>query len=245
MIIPAVENKIPDATSLVTKADFDSKLKAISDRVTKNKSKHLLVENELKKLKTFDLSYFRGKNSFEDSGALIYLVFQSIDKYFKRIVGVGNGEYISFWKSRGLFDEKINSITASNHIITPSLDYLSAKIRVKFTGSCFKQDKIIYTHGKIVNIYIFYEISKNHNISIYRTLENYLFGAVSLTKNADIDQYKYSGYGIGFDRHGEFSFGSKGFGRYAIIFGVDLSSSVHANNKKIIFLYSVKTSYKE
>ena len=235
MIIPAVENKIPDATSLVTKADFDSKLKAISDRVTKNKSKHLLVENELKKLKTFDLSYFRGKNSFEDSGALIYLVFQSIDKYFKRIVGVGNGEYISFWKSRGLFDEKINSITASNHIITPSLDYLSAKIRVKFTGSCFKQDKIIYTHGKIVNIYIFYEISKNHNISIYRTLENYLFGAVSLTKNADIDQYKYSGYGIGFDR----------FGRYAIIFGVDLSSSVHANNKKIIFLYSVKTSYKE
>ena len=57
----AVENKIPDVTSLVTKTDFDAKLKAISDRVTKNKSKHLVVKNELKKLKTLDLSYFWGK----------------------------------------------------------------------------------------------------------------------------------------------------------------------------------------
>ena len=40
-------------------------MKEISDRVTSNKSKHLLVENELKKLKTFDLSYFKGKNYFE------------------------------------------------------------------------------------------------------------------------------------------------------------------------------------
>ena len=58
-----------------------------------------------------------------------------------------------------------------------------------------------------------------------------MFGAVSLTKNADIDQYKYSGYGIGFDRHGEFSFGN-GLGRNCIIFGPNLSSSSHANNKK-------------
>ena len=129
-------------------------------------------------------------------------------------------------------DEKINSITTSNHIIIPSLDYLGAKIRVKFNGSCLRQDKITYAHGKVVNIYIVYEISKNHSISVYPTLENCLFGAVSFTKNADIDQYKYSGYGTGFDRHEEFSFGSRGFGGNAIIFGVDLSSSVHASNKK-------------
>ena len=43
---------------------------------------------------------------------------------------------------------------------------------------------------KKVNIYIIYEISKNYNISSYTTLENCLFGAVSLTKNADIDKYK-------------------------------------------------------
>ena len=59
-----------------------------------------------------------------------------------------------------------------------------------------------------------------------------MFGAVSLTKHVDIDRYQYSGYGIGFDRKGEFSFGSNGFGRNVIILGVDVSSSVRANNKK-------------
>ena len=93
-----------------------------------------------------------------------------------------------------------------------------------------RPDKITYAHGKIVNIYIVYEISKNYNISDYPTLENCLFEAVSLNKNADIDQCKYSGYGIGFDRKGEFSFGSKGLGRNVIVFGVGLSSSSHANN---------------
>ena len=58
-----------------------------------------------------------------------------------------------------------------------------------------------------------------------------MFGAVSLTKNADIDKYTCSGYGIGFNRHGEFSFGN-GLGKNCIIFGAGLSSSSHANNKK-------------
>ena len=64
-----------------------------------------------------------------------------------------------------------------------------------------------------------------------------MFGAISLTKHADIDQYKYSGYGIGFDRKGEFSFGSNGFGRNVIIFGADMTSSVHANNNKNILVF--------
>ena len=84
----------------------------------------------------------------------------------------------------------------------------------------------------MVNIYIFNEISKNYNISSYPTLENCLFGAVSLTKSANIDQYKYSGYGIGFDRKGEFSFGTKEFGKNCIIYGADLNNSSHANNRK-------------
>ena len=58
-----------------------------------------------------------------------------------------------------------------------------------------------------------------------------MFGAVSLTKHVDIDQYKYSGYGIGFDRKGEFLFGSNGFGRNVITWGANMSSSVHANNR--------------
>ena len=95
-----------------------------------------------------------------------------------------------------------------------------------------KQDKIIYTHGKVVNIYIVYEISKSINISDYPTLENCLFGAATLTQNADIDKHGCSGYGIGFDRHGGFSFSGTGLGRNVIIFGVDMSSSTKIDNRK-------------
>ena len=138
--------------------------------------------------------------------------------YFEGIASVGSGNYIYFWKSKGLSDEKINYITTSNYSITPELSHYGTKTRVKLCGICLMQDKATY-NGTIVNIYIVYEISKNHNISDYPTLENCLFGAVSLTKHVDIDQYNYSGYRIGFDRKGEFSFGSNGFGRNVIILG--------------------------
>ena len=59
-----------------------------------------------------------------------------------------------------------------------------------------------------------------------------MFGAVRLTKNADIDNYGYSGYGIGFDRRGRFSFPVCGFGSNVIIFGVDTSYSINADIKK-------------
>ena len=81
------------------------------------------------------------------------------------------------------------------------------------------------------HIYIVYEINNNYNISSYPTLENCLFGAVKLAKIIDIDKYKYSGYGIGFDRNGIFSVGN-GLGRFCVNFGEDMSSSVHADNKK-------------
>ena len=126
--------------NLVTKTDFDTELKDISKRITSNKSKHLLVENELKKLKTFDLSYFRGKGHFEEDGTQNYLVFQPVCRYFRKIAGKGN--YIYFWKSKGLSDERINSITASNYSTTPKLTHYGTKARVKFSGSCLKQGKV-------------------------------------------------------------------------------------------------------
>ena len=69
------------------------------------------------------------------------------------------------------------------------------------------------------------------------TLVNCLFGANSLTKNSDIDKNKYSEYGIGFDRGNVYSVGN-GFGRNVIIFGADMSSSVHVdNNGKDILIF--------
>ena len=99
--------------------DSDFKLKYISDRVTKNKTKYFLVENELKKLQKFDAAYFRGKSHFEEDGKQNYLVLQPIYRYFRRIIRTGSGNYIYFRKSICFSYERFNSNTASNYKITP------------------------------------------------------------------------------------------------------------------------------
>ena len=102
---------------------------------------------------------------------------------------------------------------------------------MKFNGSCLKQsNKVTYAHKKIVNIYIVYELGASSSNVNDPTLKNCLFGAVTLTKNADIDKYGYSGYGIGFDRRSSFSFPGSRFGQNVIIFGVDMSFSAHIDN---------------
>ena len=76
----------------MTKTDFDAKLSSLNKKITANESKHLVVENELKKLKTFDLGYFIGKSHFEEDGTQNYLVFQPINKFFRIIA---DKKYIS------------------------------------------------------------------------------------------------------------------------------------------------------
>ena len=132
-----------------------------------------------------------------------------------------------------------------NYSVTPFLDDYGTKTRVEFSGSCLKQDKVTFNHGKIVNIYIVYEISKSINISDYPTLENCLIGAISLIKNVDIDKYGFSRYGVGFDRHGSFSFPGNGLGRNVIIFGLDMSSSTEIDNRKKDILIWVKVQRKD
>ena len=188
----------------------------------------MLVENELKKLKTFDSGYFIFKSHFED-GTEHYLVFQPINRYFR----IGNSDYVLSWKSKGLSSESITPPSAPNIFFNPSLNYLDAKIRVRFSGSCLKQLKISYTHGKVVSIYTVYEINKKDNTtSSDPTLENCFFGTVTLTKDVNIDKHGYSGYGIGFDRRSSFSFPGGGFGQNVLIFGVGMSFSTHIDDKK-------------
>ena len=106
----------------------------LNRKITSNKPKHLLVENELKKLETFDSIYFIGKSHFEEDCGKNYSVFHPIYRYFKIIADVGNDSYIYYWKSKGLSEEKINSITSSNHSITPKINYFGTKTRVEFNG---------------------------------------------------------------------------------------------------------------
>ena len=171
---------------MITKTDFDAKLSSLNRKITANKSKNLLVENELNKLKTFDSSYFIGKSHFEEDGTQSYLVFQPINKCFKVIA---NTDYVSSWKSKGLSAETIQPPTTSDNSLTPALSYYGNKTRVKFIGSCLKQPKISYDYGKVVKIYIVYQLGASSSHNNDATLKNCLFGALTLTKNADIDKH--------------------------------------------------------
>ena len=57
---------------MITKTDFDDKISNLNRKITSNKAKHVLVENELNKLKTFDSSYFIGKSHFEEDDEQSY-----------------------------------------------------------------------------------------------------------------------------------------------------------------------------
>ena len=152
-------------------------------------------------------------------------MLQPVYKYFEK-----TGDKPTSWKSKGLSDEKIILTVTSTDKSAPKTIYDNARIKVKFNGDLLRQNQVTYNHGTRVNIYIVYETFPDAKTSTI-TLENCLFGSIKLTTNSDIDKYKYSGYGIGFNSGGSFSHPSGGYGTYVIIFGADLSNSVHANNK--------------
>ena len=181
----------------------------------------------MNKLKTFDSSNVIGKSHFEEDGIQNCLVFQPIVRHLKLNT---NTSSILSCQSKGLSNENIDPPTTS---LSQSINYDGNKIRVKFTGSCLKEsNKLTYTHKTIVNIYIVYELGASSSNNIDPTLKYFLFGAVTLTKNTDIHKYKYSGYGIGFDRRSSFSFPSGGFAQNVLIRRVLMTSSSHIGDKK-------------
>ena len=88
--------------NLITKTDFDAKLSNLHRKNISNKSKHLLVENQLKKLKTFDYGYLTSKSFFDKDGSQNYLIFQPVLKCFTL-----NGSLITGWKSIELSNQSI------------------------------------------------------------------------------------------------------------------------------------------
>ena len=142
-----------------------------------------------------------------------------------------NTDYVSSWKSKGLSAETIKPPTRSDNSLTPILNYYGTKTRVTFTGSCLKQPNISYTHRKVVNIYIVYELGACSTHNNDPTLKNGLFGAVTLTKISDI------GMGIlamelDLIEKQFFSLLDSGFGQNVITFGVEMSSSAHIHKRK-------------
>ena len=107
------------------------------------------------------------------------------------------------------------------------------RMHVYLNGNHFQQNKVIIpNNNNVINIYCVYQIEP---ISSSRddtfTVQNALFGAMEITKNADTSKYKYKRYGICFDEGGLFSIGNINKGRNVTIFGVHENSVIHSNNK--------------
>ena len=118
------------------------------------------------------------------------------------------------------------------------------KMYVYLKCSHFQQNNALTTnndhviHDNVVNIYIVYKLDPITSKDTTFTIQNALFGAMQITKNADTSKYNYNGYGICFDESEEFfhvrkrgNFSDTTDRRNLIIFGVDMSFSKHANNK--------------
>ena len=142
-----------------------------------------------------------------------------------------NNKWITKWKSKGLFNESLGVVSTSNNTLNSLANHYNEKVRLKFKGNILQEKTITYNHKNIINLYVVYEIT-NFQYNNNPILINSLFGAVKLTKNADIKKYKYSGYGIGFDSQMFYQHPSRRIGRDVIIFGVDMSSSTNTSNKE-------------
>ena len=163
-----LSNMVPDISTLIKKSDYDIKIAEIESKFISNTgfdwklaqanvitkrnfdAKTIELKNNIKKLQTFDSSYFRGKNYFDEDGTQNYLVFQQIMRYFRIIA---NTKYISSWKSKELSDETITPYATSDNSLTPLVDYYGTKIKLKFNKSCLKQsNNLTYDYGHIVNV---------------------------------------------------------------------------------------------
>ena len=164
--LTAVENKIPDITSLITKTDFDTKLKSVSDRVTGNKSKDILLDNELKKLKARvgssekikindaqkEISFIRGFISHTQNSNLVYeCKVSSMKSSFYGIL---------YWKPNNIYDNsnknQLNAVQNTKNV-APDIKNTNGQLYVSFSGNYFEQEPITIPNN-VINIYCIYQL---------------------------------------------------------------------------------------
>ena len=163
--LTAVENKIPDITNLITKTDFNTKLKSVSDRVTNNKSKDILLDNELKKLQTrvdssekIKLNDLQKEISF--NRGFFYYLQQSYLVYECKVNSFTfNNKKITNWRSTGIFN--YSDYYSMNGIEDTKKELPKLKIddETYLQGSYFQQNNVIVTNNKnAISIYIVYKL---------------------------------------------------------------------------------------
>ena len=215
----------------------------IDNKTKKNSSDNLALDAKL--VLTIDtvnenergLSFYRGFFFYKDQS---YLTYECKLGSF----GFGiTSKDISEWKSTGIYnyssDSNMNVVVDSGGHLPNIIN--DGRMRVHLSGNHFQQNKVIIPNNfNVINIYCVYrldQIASSRDTSF--TIQNALFGAMQITKNAtDSDKNNYKGYGICFDERSQFghTITENGItytsnGRNVLIFGVDMSFSVHTTNK--------------
>ena len=128
-------------------------------------------------------------------------------------------------------EESIENITKSDSNIASTFVDHHLLLDMNFSEHCLiKSNNSI--PNKVINLYISDTLGPQlKHLNTDFTLSNCLFGPVKLTKISDLDKYKYTGYSIGLDSGAEFLFTDRSFVKNVIIFGADMSSYVHVDNK--------------
>ena len=237
-----------DLTSYATKTDVATDITAIKNDYVTNasltsqlndlKSQHTIDEvkkvedkvNENKK----EIIFVKGFFSYEYHSNLVYDCKLNSFKIYA-------SSYILDWKPKNIYDpSNKNELSSTQNInnFYRRIKNISGELYVSFSGNYFVQD-IVNISNNVINIYCVYksdpiDFSRNNKL----TIQNALFGAIEITKNANTSKYKYKGYGICFDESEEFThvrkegnFNHTTPARNVIIFGADMSFSKHANNK--------------
>ena len=230
----------------VSNAFLDSKLndlkaqhiadevKEVDDKAKKNTSDILGFESRLKQKEDIvdegqrENSFTRGFYHYLQKS---YLVYECRTNSFKK----NTSGKLTTWKSTGIDNLYANSdlkAISDGALLLPSLENYG-RMSVKFNGNYFVQNKVLHpNNNNVANIYIVYKLDTiNNTRNTDYSIQNALFGAVKITKNEDISKNKYEGYGIYFDEGGMFTNGNITNGRNVIIFGADMSFSIHANNR--------------
>ena len=237
--ITKIKNDYPTNASLDSKLNdlkaqhIADEVKKVDDKTQKNASDILGFENRLKQKEDIvdenqrGLSFNRGFFFYIDQSYLVYDCKMGSFNF-------SSGK-ISVRKSTGIFNyldnSNMNAVDDSGGDL-PTLKN-DGRMYVYLSGNHFEQNKVIIpSNNNVINMYCIYELqpvtpSRDDTF----TIQNALFGAMEITKNADTSKYAYKGYGICFDEGGTFSKGNINNERNVLIFGVDESSLVHANNK--------------
>ena len=180
--------------NFVKKSSFDEKLKTvISNKNELNKlSKKVkaITTKELPKDLIDKFSILNAAKYFSSGIFQNYLVFIPAIKYIKYFHATTR---IYLWKSNRMSEESIENITKSDSNFAPIFLDHHLLPDINFNGHCFIKNNISILK-KVINLYISYTLGRQlRNLNTDFTLSNCLFGFVRLTKNADLDKYKYTG----------------------------------------------------